>query len=186
MPARMSDLLSGEADVVARAQRGDHGAFAAIYGQYQARIAGYLYRMVQDAEVAADLTQDVFVSAYRAIGQTKPGLNVKAWLFAIATNAALSHHRRRRLLQWLPLDQSSDGLAGDSVEEGVTSRAELTAALSALPRDQAACFLLWAREGFTYEEIGKMLDIAPGTAKTRSYRARLALSRFLRAYEEGT
>lgn len=182
----MSDPMPGEIGLIERAQRGDQIAFEAIYGCYQARIAGYLYRMVQDPEVAADLTQDVFLRAYRAIGQTRPGLNLKSWLFAIATNAALSYHRRRRLLQWLPLDTSGDGPPTDSPEEGVSRRAELGAALATLPRDQAACFLLWAREGFTYEEIGRILGISPGTAKTRSYRARLALARALRASEERT
>ncbi len=173
-----------EACVIERAQRGDQIAFATIYSSYHPRIAGYLYRMVQDAELASDLTQDVFLRAYRAIGQTGPGLNLKAWLFTIATNAALSHHRRRRLVQWLPLDPLDEVEAGDEPDQRVVDRTELSAALKTLPRDQAACFLLWAREGFTYEEIGTMLGIAPGTAKTRSYRARLALARLLRSGEE--
>ncbi|HVC32417.1 MAG TPA: sigma-70 family RNA polymerase sigma factor [Chloroflexota bacterium] len=180
------DPVPVEARIVERAQRGDQVAFATIYNAFQQRIAGYLYRMVQDSEVAADLTQDVFIRAYRAIGQTKPDLNLKAWLFAIATNAALSHHRRRRLIQWLPLDPVVEGTPTAGPEECVTARAELREALAALPREQAACFLLWAREGFTYEEIGSMLGISPGTAKTRSYRARLALARALRTNEEGT
>ncbi len=183
---RPGDLTSGEMAIVERARRGDQSAFEHIYSQYQQRIAGYLCRMVQDPEVAADLTQDVFLRAYRAIGQTKPGLNVKAWLFAIATNAALSHHRRRRLIQWLPLDPVDESTPTTGPDDCVAMRSELAVALAALPRDQAACFLLWAREGFTYEEIGSMLGISPGTAKTRSYRARLALARVLRRCEEGS
>ncbi len=179
------DLTSGETAIIERARRGDQVAFELIYSQYHQRIAGYLFRMVQDPDVAADLTQDVFIRAYRAIGQTKPGLNLKAWLFAIATNAALSHHRRRRLIQWRPLDPVEEGTPTTDPEEWVATRAELVEALASLPRDQAACFLLWAREGFTYEEIGRMLGISPGTAKTRSYRARLALARLLRRCEDG-
>ncbi|MGH2458390.1 MAG: RNA polymerase sigma factor [Chloroflexota bacterium] len=178
------DPLPDEACVVERAQRGDSLAFETIYHRYQQRIAGYLYRMVQDGEVASDLTQDVFLRAYRAIGQTGPGLNLKAWLFTIATNAALSHHRHKRLIQWLPLDPVDDVGTESGLAERVADRAELSAALKTLPRDQAACFLLWARQGFTYEEIGVMLGVSPGTAKTRSYRARLALARALRAGEE--
>lgn len=178
------DPLPDEACVVERAQRGDQVAFEAIYCRYQQRIAGYLYRMVQDGEVASDLTQDVFLRAYRAIGQTGPGLNLKAWLFTIATNAALSHHRRRRLIQWLPLDPLDDVETESGLDERIADRTELSAALKSLPRDQAACFLLWARQGFTYEEIGTMMGISPGTAKTRSYRARLALARVLRTREE--
>lgn len=181
-----SDPIPFDAGVVESAQHGNRVAFEAIYRTYQPRIAGYLYRMVQDSEVAADLTQDVFIRAYRAIGQTKPGLNLKAWLFTIATNTALSHHRHRRLIQWLPLAPTDEGTPIAGPEECVADRAELTAALASLPREQVACFLMWAREGFTYEEIGSMLGISPATAKTRSYRARLALARALRAREEGS
>ena len=179
------DPLSDEACLVERAQHGDQAAFEAIYHRYQPRIAGYLYRMVQDSEVASDLTQDVFLRAFRAIGQTGPGLNVKAWLFTIATNAALSHHRRGRIVKWLPLDPLDEVESENGPDQRVADRVELSAALKTLPRGQAACFLLWARQGFTYEEIGTMLGISPGTAKTRSYRARLALARALRGSEEG-
>jgi RNA polymerase sigma-70 factor (ECF subfamily) len=182
----LGDLAPDESSLVERARQGDRVAFGAIYDAYQARIAGYLFRLVNDPEVAADLTQDVFIRAYRAIGQTRPGLNLKAWLFAIATNAAISHHRRRRLVQWLPLTPTREDPTVAGPEECVPERAALVAALARLPRDHVACFLLWAREGFTYEEIGSMLGISAGTAKTRSYRTRLALARILREHEDST
>lgn len=171
-------------DAVERARRGDLPAFEAIYGAYRGRIAAYLARLVHDPDLAADLTQDVFVRAFRAIRETKPDLNLKAWLFAIATNTAISHHRHRRLIQWLPLEAAPEPCAPEALEQRVADRDRLNAALATLPRDQAACFLLWAREGLTYEEIGKAAGISAGAAKTRAYRARLALARALRGREE--
>ena len=88
-----------DAAVIEQARRGDVSAFAAIYRAYRSPIVGYLCRLIGNPETAADLAQDVFVKAYQAIGRTRPDLDLKAWLFAIATNAAISHHRRRRLLE---------------------------------------------------------------------------------------
>ena len=176
--------LAPSPSVVQLAQRGEAAAFEALYREYQPMVAGYLYRMAGDPDVAADLTQDVFINAYKAIGRTQPGLNVKAWLFTIATNAALTHHRRRRRFRWLPL--GSDRPGGGEVapvsgpEEGIGEREELAGALAALLPDQRACLLLAARDGFTYEQIGNMLHISPSAAKTRAYRARLALAEALR------
>ncbi|MBI2954963.1 MAG: RNA polymerase sigma factor [Chloroflexi bacterium] len=167
-------------------QTDDTMDFETIYTLCQPRIAGYLCRMVGDPDVAADLTQDVFVKAYRAIGQTKPGLNVKAWLFTIATNAAFDHHRRHRLLKWLPLGVRYAVRMGGDPQDRVPAKEELQAALAELPKDQLACLLLQARDGFSFEEIGAMLSITAGAAKTRAYRARWALARTLSFQQKDT
>lgn len=170
--------------MVEQARQGDASAFEAIYREYQSQIAGYLYRMVGDPDIAADLTQDVFLNAYRSIGRTQPGLNLRGWLYTIASNAALSYHRRRKIVQWSPLDPSGNDATALGPEEQVVNREELGAALRALPPEQAACILLSVRDGFSYQEIASMLGISEGAVKTRTYRARLALARSLRASEE--
>ncbi len=170
--------------MVEQARQGDASAFEAIYREYQAQIAGYLYRMVGDPEIAADLTQDVFLSAYRAIGRTQPGLNLRGWLYTIASNAALSYHRRRKIVQWSPLDVGGNDVPTAGPEAQVLNREELSAALRELPPEQAACILLSVRDGFSYQEIATMLGISEGAVKTRTYRARLALARSLRTSEE--
>jgi RNA polymerase sigma-70 factor (ECF subfamily) len=171
--------LAPNPTIVQLAQRGETAAFEEIYREYRPLVAGYLYRMVGDPDVAADLAQDVFVQAFRSIGRTQPGLNIKPWLFKIATNAALSYHRRRRLISWLPIGGRGEDAPVAGPEEGYASREELVDALGTLPADQRACLLLSARDGFTYEQIGHMLGISAGTARTRAYRARLALERIL-------
>ncbi len=171
--------------VVELAQRGDADAFDTIYRHYRPLIAGYLCRLVGDPETAADLTQDVFVSAYQAIGRTQPGLNLKSWLFTIATNRAISHHRRWRIRQWLPLGDAERQCSIDTPEIACANREELSAALTALPKEHVACFLLHARDGFSYEEIGSILGISAPAAKVRAFRVRTALADALMAREEG-
>jgi RNA polymerase sigma-70 factor, ECF subfamily len=174
-----------EVQVIERAQRGDAQAFEEIYRHYRSPIVGYLCRLVGNPEVAADLSQDVFVNAYQAIGRTQPGLNLKAWLYTIATNAAMSHHRHRRLLQWLPLGDSEPQSLVTGHEDRFATHEQLATAMAALPRDHLACLLLQARAGFSYGEIGTMLGISTSAAKARAYRARLTLASALAATEEG-
>lgn len=177
-------LARVEMDVIEQAQHGEVEAFAEIYRQYRRPIVGYLCRLVGNPETAADISQDVFINAYRAIGRTLPGLNLKAWLFTIATNAAVSHHRRRRLMRWLPLSDSELEPLVMGHEERYAIREQLLAAMATLPKEQLACVLLQAKAGFSYSEIGAMLGISTGAAKARAYRARLALASALAAIEE--
>ena len=76
--------------------------------EYQTKLARYLRRMVGDAEAALDLTQDVFLSAYRML-QADPARELSAgWLYRAATNAGISFLRRKKILRMLPLDREID------------------------------------------------------------------------------
>ena len=177
-----------ETSVVELAQRGDADAFDTIYRHYQPHIAGYLCRLVGSPEIAADLTQDVFVSAYRTIGRTRVDLNLKSWLYPIATNRAIPHHRWWRIRRWLPLDdRNTSGVVDTTTDAMVTRyavREELSEAMARLPKDHLACFLLHVQDGFSYEEIGDMLRISSSTARVRAFRVRSALATALMTCQE--
>src|SRR5690348_4841643 len=96
-----------ERGILDRAQAGNSAAFTELFDQYQRPIVNYLYRMVNDREVAEDLAQDTFLKAYRAIDRTDPDLNFRAWIYRIATNTAMSYFRRKRLVQWIPFGPST-------------------------------------------------------------------------------
>ena len=87
---------------VERARRGDADAFEALVRRYERQIYSFTYRMLGDADDAADLTQESFVKAYRALPRARPDTNVSAWLHRIAANACLDVLRRRQRLRWLP------------------------------------------------------------------------------------
>ncbi|HLI50710.1 MAG TPA: RNA polymerase sigma factor, partial [Thermomicrobiaceae bacterium] len=149
--------------------------FESIVAAYEAPISRYLYNMVGDLELARDLAQETFLSAYRAY-ETTEITNLSGWLYRIATNHALSHFRRKRLVHWVSLSRLLDrgldpGIEGHS-ERVVMSHA-VEAALAELdPRDRA-CLLLKAA-GFSSAEIAEQLDCSPGAARTRLFRAREA------------
>ncbi len=151
-----------------------HAAFTTLMVAHEATIARYLRHLVGDAEAARDLTQETFLSAYRAWAAGVPA-NPGGWLYRVATNHAFAYLRRRRLIAWLPLGAraGSSGAAHDPPDERVAGDAAVAAALAALPPRQRACLLL-SIEGFDGPAIAAQLGIAPAAARMNLARAREA------------
>lgn len=160
--------------LVASAIAGDRGAFDRIVQDYQARIARYIQRLVNDEELALDLTQDTFVNAYRNIRSLRSGLALSAWLYRIATNLAMQARSRNRRILWQPLGDLEER-AGSSAEPPdalIINRELVSDALAQLPRERAACLLLHAREGFSYEEVALIMNSTPEAVRKRIARAK--------------
>ena len=152
-------------------------AFSAIFERHHALIYHYLRTLVADDAVAEDLTRDSFVRAWRSFECEEPR-NPKTWLYAIATNAALSAMRRRRLLRWLPVRAEHDARGMPStadLEPLVGERAVLVRALNRLPAAEAACLLLRFQHGLSDAELAEALGVPVPTAKRRLCRARVAI-----------
>jgi RNA polymerase sigma-70 factor (ECF subfamily) len=179
-PATLSPLGSGivaaEDDLVGRARAGDQVAFAALFEQYHAPVLNYLHRMVGDRALAEDLTQDTFVKAYNALAGTRPDLAFKAWLYRIATNTAISHLRRRKIVQWIPFVGEHDRPGTESVERAVTRQTDIERTLAKLPKHYAAVLLLRHSQGLSLAETAAALDITENAAKLRLFRARKAFA----------
>lgn len=166
-----------------------HGAdiaaeFDSIVAAYEAPISRYLYGMVGDLELARDLTQDTFLSAFRALPSTEI-TNLSGWLYRIATNHAMSHFRRKKLIGWISLTRLADaGREPSRPDHGdwiATSKSIEQALLQVSPKDRA-CLLLKAA-GFNSEEIAEQLGCSEGAARTRLSRAREAFRQAYHQYE---
>jgi RNA polymerase sigma-70 factor (ECF subfamily) len=173
-------VAAEDADLVGRARAGDQVAFARLFEQYHAPILNYLHRMVNDRPLAEDLTQDTFVKAYNALPGTRPDLAFKAWLYRIATNTAISHLRRRKIVQWVPFLADHDRPGEESIERTVTRQTDIERALAKLPKHYAAVLLLRHYQGLSLAETASALDITENAAKLRLFRARKA---FAQVYE---
>ncbi len=165
---------------VARAMAGDADAFGEIAACHDARLFRFLVALIGDREMARDLTQETFLSAYRAIPRIERELNVTAWLYSIARNHALSALRRRRLISWLPLtSQRRDGTPAEEAAAGrvidpaetVVAREGLREALAKLPA-QSRALLILAAEGFSYAEMAAITGLGVPAVRQRLYRAR--------------
>src|SRR5438094_2550822 len=87
-------MRDDEEQLIARSQRGDVNAFNELILHYQQTTYGVVYRMIGNAEIAADVTQDTFIAAFRAIQSFRGGSSFRAWLLRIASNLACDHWRR--------------------------------------------------------------------------------------------
>jgi RNA polymerase sigma-70 factor (ECF subfamily) len=156
--------------VVSACQRGDREAHRQLYDSCHQNIFRLAVRMV-GLQDAADVTQQVFLQAFRSIGQFNGRSRFETWLYRLAVNESLQHLRRNRrwkhqTLDWEPMDESSQ--QGDDVEQ----KEVLDQALARIDPDLRAIFLLREVEGLSYHEIAEALQIPGGTVGSRLNRAR--------------
>ena len=159
-----------EAALVSRAKR-DPQAFAALYRQHYAAIAGYVFRRVGDQHTAEDLTADVFLEAVRSLsGYRHRGVPFRAWLYRIATHTVnrWARRHRKRFCQTLP---ESLACVESDVADPTVAR---LAMLSLSPKHQAVLALHYL-EGLSVEEVASVIGCRIGTVKSRLSRARVAL-----------
>jgi len=173
-------------------KQGDAEAYNSLVLQYQTSIYNVALRMVGESAVAEDITQETFVSAYRALHTFSAG-NFRAWLFRIATNACRDHLRSAHVRRNTSLDAlvetptfkvSSD----DESPEDYAVRRELSSfiqdSLKQLPEDQRVVLVLVDIQAFSYEEAAQILKTPVGTVKSRLSRAREAMRAALSTQRE--
>lgn len=151
-------------------------SFEALFETYYRPLASFLFRMLDDTQLAQDITQDCFVKLHLAMKSGQPLENVRAWLYRVATNAALDERRRRRRITWLPLLASSDRQEAEYLdpEDQVALRDHLQRVLEGISPNLTACLLLHLHHGFSHDEIAAILGISSGAARTRLQRGREA------------
>src|SRR5262249_38925545 len=127
-----------------RADRLTRADFDQLVDQYQRPLLRFLYGLVHDPELAADLCQDTFLSAYKASPNIQASeLNPGAWLYTIAHNHARGYLRRKKLLSWVPFVASRDDrpAATRDMATQAAQRDEIQDLLQHLPHAQRACLL---------------------------------------------
>ena len=184
-----------ETQFIERLQAGDANAFDTLVTRYTSDIFGLLYRITEDAEEAGDLTQETFLSVFKAIRNFRGDADLKTWLFRIAINKSRNRFRwwkRRRREKTLSLDAPvcnsetpfHETLSGTiaNPEEKILQRERekiLMNALSNLPEIFREAVVLCDIEGLSYEEIASVLEINIGTVKSRIARGREELRKKL-------
>jgi len=154
----------------------------------------FAYHLTYNEEDANDLVQDTFLKAYRFAESYEQGTNAKAWLFKILKNAFINEYRRKSkepskvdYEDIIGYQDAEDAKPAGTVDlrheifQGMIGD-EVTRALNALPVDFRTVILLCDIEGFTYEEIAKIIDIPIGTVRSRLHRARDMLKVMLMRY----
>lgn len=165
---------------VERALADDQSAQRALVRRYQGSIFAYIYRWLRNRADAEDLTQDVFLKMFKALGTYSRKSSFRAWLYRIARNRVIDHLRRKK-----PAAIDIDGMviAGeDSPVEAYdrsTTAQTLEDAIVELPPIYSEVLLLRHRDELTYEEIVDTTGLALGTVKARLHRGRAMLRKNL-------
>ena len=176
--APASDPRAAERALVLAAQEGDEGSFAALVRLHQRRAYAVARAIVLSHEDAEDAVQEGFLHAYRALDRFRPDQAFGAWLHRIVANAALDIARRRKVRAAEELPETVASPFRDPAEAG-DLRDRLRAALARLGDRQRAVIVLHDVEGFKHAEIGEMLGIPEGTARSDLHHARAAVRRTL-------
>ena len=172
-----------EKDLVRRALGGDVAAFEQLYRENERRVFALCLRMSSDASLAEELTQDVFVRAWRKLDSFRGDSAFSSWLYPIAVNTALSERRarvRRTSRVFTTDDLTAFEKAPEERRAGPEARFDLEAAMKGLPPGARSVFVLHDVEGLKHQEIAEKMGIAVGTSKAQLHRARALLREALR------
>jgi RNA polymerase sigma-70 factor (ECF subfamily) len=180
-----------ERTLIERARQGDTQAYGRLVLAHQDRIFGLVLRMVRDPLLAEELTQDVFLKAFRGLSGFREAARFTTWLYRIAVN--LCHDERqsrgaRNRARETDVEGEpfvvADPNPATRPDEAVEAREAATgfeAGLLALEPKYREAFLLRHQEGLSYEEIANVLEISQSNAKVRVHRAREMILEALRS-----
>ena len=186
--ARVLTWPGDEAELMTELRSGSEAAFDWLVTHYHAPVYGLVVGMLHDPNDAADVTQEVFLKAYRGIQGFREGSSLRTWLYRIAVREALNQRRWfwRHLRGQSSMDAPpEDGCAAFEIEDAGLSPfdelagREVQQAVQAALRGVAEVFrtavILRDIEGLSYEEVAEILEVSVGTVKSRILRGRRSL-----------
>jgi RNA polymerase sigma-70 factor (ECF subfamily) len=172
-----------DAELLARAGRGDQSAFATLYNDYEADLYRFVLYLADGPDEAEELFQETWFRVVKHLGK-KPVTNFKQWLFTIATNYYRDELRKRKVRRLVMGSETTEDRYGGAAAEptpaipqtrpeanGFALREALKKAMDKLTHRQRAAFVLVYVEGFKIREAGEILGKPEGTVKSTLYRA---------------
>ena len=186
------DILAAEI-LVTKLQLGDQDAFDELMRRYKHRIYAYILRSVKNYEDAEELTIEVFFKVYRALHKWQPQAKFSTWLYKIAYNVSIDHHRSKKRQITQSLDNSL--LSDEPMAKDLGSNPEklivekdrhriINQAVDQLSQNQKKVFLMNRYDGLQIKEIAEILGIAEGTVKIHLHRAIKKLRVLLQPFRE--
>jgi len=176
-----------EAELIANAMNGDSACFGELYRRHSRRIFYLCYRMVNDIDVAEDLTQEAFVHAFRRLSTFRQESRFTTWMHRIAVNTVLMFIRKRNSsIRECPMDPAFGseeeapfegqvyGKADDTLSM-TTDRVALQRAIEGLPPGYRLMLILHDIHGYEHQEIAEIFGCTTGNTKSQLHKARLRL-----------
>lgn len=191
-------IESAEVGIVQRARDGDNDAFAELVRLYQRRVVSVAYRLLGNVEDARDVSQEVFVRAYKSLGQLEDPSRFGPWLIRVTSNAALNFRRARSTRAAASLDnlivspaevrkpdtgqpmttgqEDGDGPLPEELRQAINQ------AMERLPDKQRLSLILFSVEGMPQKEVAEVLDCSVELVKWNVFTARKKLKEMLQEF----
>jgi RNA polymerase sigma-70 factor (ECF subfamily) len=179
-PMSYEEVRRENEELLARAQHGDREAFSDLVRIHQDEVYTLALRLVTDRELAADVSQEAFVRAWRALPKFRGDAKFSTWLHRITVNVAWTQRRKQRKHRADPIDESfsepvAETISPERAAESAAIRGRLRDALNDLPRPTRTVVVLKDVYGWTHGEIAEHLKIRDTAAKVRLHRGRKQL-----------
>jgi len=197
-PKEQRDPKEVDLEHVRAAQAGDREAFGCLVERHKDIVYAVAYRFAKDPDLALDLSQNVFIRAYRGIKSFRGKSSFSTWLYRIAMNTCIDYTRKRArsvdslavpeevaeyagaeaITATLPREPGADAMSSELGEQ-------IQKAVDLLPEYHKSVFILYEIEGLSYKEIADVVGCSFGTVMSRLHYARKKLRMMLAPYVEG-
>jgi RNA polymerase sigma-70 factor (ECF subfamily) len=186
----MSEQLTDQ-QIVEKVQRGDKNAFNLLVVKYQHKVAHLVSRYVKNTGDIADVSQEAFIKAYRALPNFRGESAFYTWLYRIAVNSAKNYivaQGRKPPANDVDVAEADYYDGSDALKENNSPERSLMSgqmekllygAMDKLPEDLRMAITLRELEGLSYEEIAKVMDCPVGTVRSRIFRARESIDKVI-------
>jgi RNA polymerase sigma-70 factor, ECF subfamily len=171
-----------DSEIISLVLKGDHNAYALLVERYKSYVFTLTFRFTKNREDAEEVSQDIFVKAYRSLADFKGTAKFSTWLYTIVNTTCITFLRKKRL-DVKSLDDERTFELADSQDSGfranqVEQKSRLNMvnrAIAMLSPDDAGIITLFYKNEQSLEEIGRILGVEVNTAKVRLHRARTRL-----------
>lgn len=194
--ARMSEQITDQ-QLVEKVQNGDKQAYNLLVLKYQNRVTNLVARYVKNSGDVADVTQEAFIKAYRALPNFRGESAFYTWLYRIAVNSAKNYlvsQSRKPPANDVDADEAEFYEGGEVLHEMASPEKKLLTkeietvllgAVAKLPEDLRMAITLREMEGMSYEDIATVMECPVGTVRSRIFRAREAVDNAIRPLLNG-
>jgi RNA polymerase sigma-70 factor (ECF subfamily) len=178
-----------DSEIISLVLKGDHNAYALLVERYKSYVFTLTLRFIKSREDAEEVSQDIFVKAYRSLADFKGTAKFSTWLYTIVNTTCITFLRKKRLdvkslddeRTFEVADNQDSGFRANQVEQ--KSRLNMVnQAIALLSSDDAEIITLFYKNEQSLEEIGQILGLEVNTAKVRLHRARARLKEKMERY----
>ena len=178
-----------DSEIISQVLKGDHNAYGQLVERYKSYVFTLTLRFMRSREDAEEVSQDIFIKAYRSLADFKGASKFSTWLYTIVNTTCITFLRKKRLeIQSLDdertfevADSQDSGFRANQIEQ--KSRQNMVnQAISMLSPDDAEIITLFYKNEQSLEEIGQILGLESNTAKVRLHRARARLKEKMEKY----